>query len=253
MQARGRSRGIAPKRLPRPGFSLPVQESDVFHQPEAGNILSATPNNTEKHLTITCPMRTRSFDSQSTGMLDKLIWQMRASQVRKYLSRTVETVADFGCGRSAPLLHTLLVNGTARKATGVDLDPDFSTETNTLTLLKADLNKPLPLRNSSFDAALSLATLEHLDEPDLHLREIHRTLKPNGILLLTTPSPRGKPVLEFLAYRLKIIDQREIEDHRQYFNSAMLESALERAGFIPATINARTFQLGMNNIVVAFK
>ena len=198
-------------------------------------------------------MRTRSFDSLSTGMLDKLIWQMRASQIRKYLPRTVESIADFGCGRSAPLLHTLLVNGMVREATGIDLDPDFSTETNTLTLFKADLNKPLPLGDGSFDAALSLATLEHLDEPDLHLREIHRILRPNGILILTTPSPRGKPVLEFLAYRLKIIDRLEIEDHRQYFTSAMLESALERAGFIQSSINARTFQLGMNNIVVAFK
>jgi SAM-dependent methyltransferase len=111
----------------------------------------------------------------------------------------------------------------------------------------------LPLKNSSFDAALSLATLEHLDEPDLHLREIHRTLKPNGILILTTPSPRGKPVLEFLAYRLKIIDRQEIEDHRQYFNTIMLETSLERAGFRPASISARTFQLGMNNIVIAYK
>ena len=198
-------------------------------------------------------MRTRSFDSLSTGMLDKLIWQMRASQIRKHLPRAVESIADFGCGRSAPLLHTLLVNGMVREATGIDLDPDFSTRTNTLTLFKADLNAPLALGDCSFDAALSLATLEHLDEPDLHLREIHRVLKPNGILILTTPSPRGKPVLEFLAYRLKIIDRLEIEDHRQYFNSAMLESALERAGFIPSAINARTFQFGMNNIVVASK
>ena len=198
-------------------------------------------------------MRTWSFDSPSTGMIDKLIWRMRAAQVRKYLPRTVETVADFGCGRSAPLLHTLLVKGIARKATGVDLDPDFSTATNLLTFFKTDLNKPLPLRDCSFDAALSLATLEHLDEPDLHLHEIHRILKPDGILLLTTPSPRGKPVLEFLAFRLKVIDRREIEDHRQYFNSPMLESALQRAGFMRSAINARTFQFGMNNIVVAFK
>jgi len=198
-------------------------------------------------------MRTGSFDSLSTGMLDKLIWRMRASQIRKNLPQTIEVVADFGCGRSAPLLRTLLEKGTVKKATGVDLDPDFSAQTNALTLFKADLNKPLPLEGSSFDAVFSLATLEHLDEPDLHLREIHRALKPNGLLLLTTPSPRGKPVLEFLAYRLKIIDRHEIEDHRQYFNSSMLESALEHAGFTPSAISARTFQFGMNNIVIAYK
>ena len=201
----------------------------------------------------TYSMRTKSFDSVNTGMLDKVIWHMRATQIRKNLPRSVETVADFGCGNSAPLLQALIEKGVVKKAVGIDLDPDFSTETDRLTLHKANLNKLLPLQDNSLDAALSLATLEHLDEPDLHLREIHRALKPNGILLLTTPSPLGKPVLEFLAYRLKIIDRREIEDHRQYFNSAMLETSLERAGFAPSAISARTFQFGMNNIVIACK
>jgi SAM-dependent methyltransferase len=201
----------------------------------------------------TCSMRTQSFDSSNSGILDKVIWHMRATQIRKSLPRPVEVIADFGCGSSAPLLRTLLEKGMAKKAIGIDLDPDFTSETDTLSLFKADLNEPLPLKDSSLDTVLSLATLEHLDEPDLHLREIHRILKPGGKLLLTTPSPRGKPVLEFLAYRLKIIDRREIEDHRQYFNSTILEKALEHAGFNPSAINAQTFQLGMNNIVIACK
>jgi SAM-dependent methyltransferase len=198
-------------------------------------------------------MRTQSFDSVTSGALDQIIWHMRSRQIRKHLPGPVDNIADFGCGRAAPLLHTLLEQGMAKQATGIDLDPDFSTATTTLTLCKADLNEPLPLEDAGFDAVLSLATLEHLDEPDLHLREIYRTLKPRGTLLLTTPSPRGKPVLEFLAYRLKVIDRLEIEDHRRYFNSTMLENALEQAGFSPSAINARTFQFGMNNIVIACK
>lgn len=198
-------------------------------------------------------MRTQSFDSGNTGVLDRVIWQMRTARIRKHLPLSVENVADCGCGRTAPLLQALLDKGVAKNATGIDINPDFSVETESLTLFKADLNEPLPLKDESFDAVLSLATLEHLDEPGLHLREIYRALKPEGILLLTTPSPRGKPVLEFLAYRLKLIDRQEIEDHRQYFNSAMLETVLENAGFTPPAISARTFQFGMNNIVIACK
>ena len=198
-------------------------------------------------------MRTHSFDSVSTGLFDKIIWHMRATRIRKNIPEPIETVADFGCGYSAPLLRVILDRGHANKAIGVDLEPDFSTATNNLMLFKADLNGPLPLDDDSLDLALSLATLEHLDEPDLHLREIHRALKPGGTLLLTTPSPRGKPVLEFLSYRMHIIDRREIEDHRQYFNSILLETALVRAGFVPSAINTSTFQLGMNNIVIAKK
>ena len=198
-------------------------------------------------------MRTQSFDSCNTGVLDRVIWHMRSTRIRKNLPRSVENVADCGCGRTAPLLQTLLGKGVVKNATGIDINPDFSVATKSLTLFKADLNEPLPLKEESFDAVLSLATLEHLDRPDLHLREIYRALKPDGTLLLTTPSPRGKPVLEFLAYRLKLIDRREIEDHRQYFNSTMLETALENAGFTTAAISARTFQFGMNNLVIACK
>lgn len=198
-------------------------------------------------------MRTRSFDCGNSGVLDRVIWHMRATRVRNNLPSSVENVADCGCGRTAPLLRTLLENGAAKNATGIDMDPDFSASSKSLTLIKANLNEPLPLQDESFDAVLSLATLEHLDQPDLHLREIYRALRPDGTLLLTTPSPLGKPVLEFLAYRLKLIDRREIEDHRQYFSSSMLETALENAGFTPAAISARTFQFGMNNFVVACK
>ena len=198
-------------------------------------------------------MRTQSFDNSRTGLLDKVIWHMRASRVRDNIPEPVETAGDFGCGQSAPLLRELLGKGITKKAIGIDLAPDFSAVSETLALYRGDLNEPLPLDDNNLDVALSLATLEHLDEPDLHLREIYRILKPGGLLLLTTPSPRGKPVLEFLSYRLKIIDRREIEDHRQYFNSNMLETALANAGFTRAAITARTFQLGMNNIVIARK
>lgn len=63
-----------------------------------------------------------------------------------------------------------------------------------------------------------LAVIEHLSYPIEMLKEIERVLKPSGILLLTAPSHLAKPVLEFLSYRLHIIDEREIRDHKRYYN-----------------------------------
>ena len=61
-----------------------------------------------------------------------------------------------------------------------------------------------------------LAVLEHLNYPLDMLREIARVLKPNGILLLTVPSHLAKPVLEFLAYKLKIVSEDEIRANKSY-------------------------------------
>lgn len=128
-----------------------------------------------------------------------------------------------------------------------------SLASESLTLLEGDLNDPIDIPDGHVDVVCSLAVIEHLDRPEVHVREIFRILKPGGTLLLTTPSPRGKPVLEFLAYRVGVIDRREIDDHKRYFTGTELRGVLEGAGFVPSAIDTHTFQLGMNNLVVAMK
>jgi len=45
----------------------------------------------------------------------------------------------------------------------------------------------LPLADGSFDAALNIVTLEHVRDPAAVLREIARTLRPDGPLLIVVP------------------------------------------------------------------
>ena len=45
----------------------------------------------------------------------------------------------------------------------------------------------LPLRSESMSACLNIVTLEHVREPKLVIRELHRVLKPGGHLLLIVP------------------------------------------------------------------
>lgn len=45
----------------------------------------------------------------------------------------------------------------------------------------------LPLAAGSFDTVVCLEVLEYVPEPAVALREIHRALRPNGILVLSTP------------------------------------------------------------------
>lgn len=46
---------------------------------------------------------------------------------------------------------------------------------------------PLPVSDGSFDAVLSLNTLEHVYELDFALAELHRVLKPGGRLVIVVP------------------------------------------------------------------
>ncbi len=45
----------------------------------------------------------------------------------------------------------------------------------------------IPAEDSSFDSAICTAVLEHLEEPELALRECCRVLKPGGVAIYTVP------------------------------------------------------------------
>lgn len=45
----------------------------------------------------------------------------------------------------------------------------------------------LPFDSGSFDTVLMLQTLEHVEEPLVALSEAYRVLRPNGLLVVTTP------------------------------------------------------------------
>lgn len=51
----------------------------------------------------------------------------------------------------------------------------------------ADVNKKLPLKEKAFDVAIMLQVLEYLEKPRVAFNEIARILKPNGVLILTSP------------------------------------------------------------------
>lgn len=194
--------------------------------------------------------RSHAFGKQKYSPLDDLIFALRKRQVVKRLPHHPAVIADFGSGYDCRLLCSLQSSYPEAELVAVDteFDPTLK-EVPKLTNVVANLNEPLSLQDQSIDVALSLAVLEHLDKPEVFLSEVHRVLKPGGTVLLTTPGPTSQPLLEFLAYRLHIIDEHEIRDHKHYFSSQELRDAFASAGFPPESIDARTFLFGMNNVV----
>ena len=96
-----------------------------------------------------------------------------------------DRVLDLGCGRG--ILLDRLATSFRTRGFGIDISR------GTLKGLQADSLHPhqiacsegenLPFRDNSFDLAVSLDVLEHVEAPEPVLAEMLRVLKPGGVLL----------------------------------------------------------------------
>lgn len=154
-------------------------------------------------------------------------------------------VCDLGCGSGK-----FLMSVENKIAKGIGVDRKVKTQTNgKVIFIKGDLNKVLDLPSNSFDVVTILAVLEHLDNPNLLVKEAYRILKKDGKLIMTTPSKRSKPILEFLAFKLGVIERGHIEEHKNYFTKQKLTELL--SGF--RGVKVKPFEFGMNNLSIGVK
>lgn len=167
--------------------------------------------------------------------------------------RDCDVYVDLGCGFTATLLRWVVSEFQIKKAIGLDLSCNPALSTEKISFQEGDLNNEIALPDNSADLITSLAVLEHLSNARKNLQEVYRILKPGGRLVMTTPTPLSKPVLEFLSFKLGLINKDEVMDHKDYYNTVRLREMLSSAGFAPENIQASVFLCGLNNFVLAIK
>jgi len=117
-------------------------------------------------------------------------------------------VLDLGCGVGEYLKYAI---GKNRTVIGVDLDKSLlQNRLFNFTPLQGDAQN-LAFKDEIFDLVLFSEVLEHLPHPEKALNEIKRILKPNGILIISTPSKKSlyeKQHLVFVIYLFIRIFQR---------------------------------------------
>lgn len=183
-------------------------------------------------------------------ILDKILRNLRKKQIIKYIGHGT-ILCDIGCGFEGKLLQDL--RSSITYGYGFDKQVKMIND-GKIKLDAADFERDsLNLPDASVDAVTMLAVIEHLEGPNNILKEIFRILKPGGKFILTTPSPAGKPVLEFLAFKLKIINQEDIVDHKRYYSKEELGGVLAGAGFDPKNIKMKYFESGFNIFAKAVK
>jgi SAM-dependent methyltransferase len=180
-------------------------------------------------------------------LLEPYLRKLRIGKIIKHIPENC-ILCDVGCGFEAKFLQD--VSHYIYKGYGFDKKIEDRCIDN-IYIKNIDIADLIPLEDETIDCVTMLAVLEHLSDPKKVLFECYRILKPGGVLILTTPAPKSKPLLEFLSFRLRIVSPIEIADHKHYYSIGELLDLLIGTGF--KGVKCSSFEFGLNNIAIAFK
>ena len=93
-------------------------------------------------------------------------------------------ILDIGCGNGDKIEYFRKLK-TTKEVIGLDIAED---------ILKARTNRIcadaqyLPFKSNTFDSVICSELLEHLPNPESCIKDIHRILKPRGVVFFSTPT-----------------------------------------------------------------
>jgi len=95
------------------------------------------------------------------------------------------TVLDLGCG-GGQLSKALSDMGF--DVCAADMDAERFEYSHEVKFAELDLNNRLQFKDGQFDYVIFMEVIEHVYNPDFIIGEISRILKPNGMLVISTPN-----------------------------------------------------------------
>ena len=165
----------------------------------------------------------RDFELQTHRVEDRHWWYRGRRQV---IERTIERlglpararILDAGCGSGRNMVD-LARHGVV---TGVELSQtsaELARKRHIGEVMEGSVME-MPFAPASFDLAVCLDVIEHLEDDRGALRELRRVLAPGGALLVTVP-----------AYPWLWSGHDEINHHHRRYNRATLQQAAREAGW----------------------
>jgi SAM-dependent methyltransferase len=130
----------------------------------------------------------------------------------RWASRLVagKEVLDAACGVGYGLE---ILASAAKAVTGLDIDPEAVAEAekrhgkSAKAVVQGDLLE-LPFEAGSFDVVTCFEAIEHVEDHEAALAEVRRVLRPDGVLVLSTPNPEA--YLEGNEYHLREFRPEEL-------------------------------------------
>lgn len=183
------------------------------------------------------------------SFLDKVILNLRNKEVRRYIQNG-DKIADLGAGNGA-----FLKSISDQISQGFAMDR-YAAEKNegNIRFIPFDLdekNSALIQQFHDLDLVTAQAVIEHIRSPFNLMRLSFDMLRPGGRMIVTTPTPRSRTILELLAFKLHITNSESLLEHRQYLWGYELYHLAKDAGF--SSVSWHEFEMGMNTFLVATK
>ena len=182
------------------------------------------------------------------NILDKVIAYLRHYELFKNQSVVGKKIIDFGCGSNFKDIFNKYQQ--ASKVTLIDIYGKNFSEGNVVYINYNHNfdNIYKELKNEKFDVVFLIAVIEHMDKPEEVITNLKKFLSKDGKFIITAPSIYSKPVLEFLAFKLGIINRALVEEHKRYYN---MEQYVKLAKKTKCNLlKFKFFMLGMNTLAI---
>ncbi|HQC61728.1 MAG TPA: methyltransferase domain-containing protein [Candidatus Marinimicrobia bacterium] len=188
-------------------------------------------------------------NQEAEGLLSPLIKKIRLKKAAKCIQNN-STVLDLACG--AGYLRQFLPSQC--KYYGIDrITPPSLNLFN--AFLQLDILQPKSfetikewLPEPKVDVVTMLAFIEHIKNPQYLLKQSLLLLKPNGLLIITTPHPIGRKLHDSLA-KLYLCSLSGAKEHENFFGQQDLKFLLKQSGY--KLLSYERFLMGLNQLIIA--
>lgn len=156
-------------------------------------------------------------------------------------------ILDWGCGSGRIIRHIPSIIDKSNSIYGTDYNPAYATwcqnNIQNVIIQSNKLSPPLNYEKDFFDAIYGISIVTHLSEEmhELWIEELHRILKRNGYLLLTT---HGKCYKEKLTSKEKeLFDAGKLVEHTYKTEGNRLFAAYQPASFFKNLCESKGFKI----------
>lgn len=154
--------------------------------------------------------------------------------IKKHRPRNIKSILDIGTADGL-MLSAIKKAFPDIKCVGLEYSQELINicEDKNIQIIQGDAQN-ISLKKDSFDVVIATALIEHLNQPIKMLQEARRVLRPNGIVIITTPVPLFDNIAQMIGHIEK-------EIHQETFYLKKLKKLLEKSGF--SVLEKRKFMM----------
>ncbi len=180
------------------------------------------------------------------GLLSKWLHNIRTKLVSPYVRGDV---LDIGCG---PATNLKISKNKINTYVGIEYDSELVKKLNNKHAGSKFFQKDLDVDtfdfNEKFDRILLIAVIEHIFNQKHLLKECLKYLKPDGKIIITTPTPFGNDVVHRLGASFGLFSKDASDDHIVIYNKKRFEILANE--FNLKIEKYKKFELGCNQLVI---